>query len=228
MKSHNYDVNNSLYQRFLAHDVKTMINIHKPEHKYTNVLATPITKKRHILLLYEEQAELDRAIVTYVNDGLSRGQLCMYVTFDPLNENYYENPDLEIDDCHNNILEGNLMMMNLEIYHQCVKGGSMESFEKVKKSMLGRIRKDKCIRIIEDCAHSLLEDGYIDGCVDLENWWHQDPFSGSCICPYPKSLITKFPDETYFSTLFNSHDVIIDCKGQELTEYINLKNGYDL
>jgi MEDS: MEthanogen/methylotroph, DcmR Sensory domain len=221
--SHNHDVNNNQNHSFLPRDVQTLINIQKSEHKYTNILAHPSTNKRHILLLYEEQADLDKAIVTYLNDGLARGPLCIYVTFDTVKENCYGNSDLEIKDCQKNIAEGNLVMMNLALYRQSIQGGNMNPFEKLKKCLLEKVRKDKNIRVVEDCALSLFKDGCFEHCADLENWWHQDPFSGSYVCPYPKSLFEKFPNEVYFSTLFYFHDVIIDCNGQEVTEYTNLR-----
>ena len=103
LQPHKHDVIDKQYQSFLTQDVNTLINVHKLERKYDNVLASPTTKKKHILLLYEEQDELDKAIVTYLNDGLARGQFCIYITFKPLNENYCYNSDLEIQDCQKNM-----------------------------------------------------------------------------------------------------------------------------
>lgn len=114
LTSHKIDVIDNQSQKILDQDVRTLINIHKLENKYANVLSTPTTKKRHILLLYEEQDELDKTIITYLNDGLARGQSYIYVTFDPVKENY-ENY-LELKDCQKNIKEGNLVMINLALY----------------------------------------------------------------------------------------------------------------
>ena len=67
-------------------------------------------------------------------------------------------------------------MMNLALYRQSIQGGNMNPFEKLKKCLLEKVRKDKNIRVVEDCALSLFKDGCFEHCADLENWWHQDPF----------------------------------------------------
>jgi hypothetical protein len=103
--------------------------------------------------------------------------------------------------------------------------GNLESFNKLKEEMIFRAnqdinRKDKHIRLTADCATLLLKNKHFEECINLEDWWHEKPFDGSYVCPYPKSLLDRYPFNAFLSRLIHNHDVIIDSNGKLIHEYM--------
>lgn len=97
--------------------------------------------------------------------------------------------------------------------------GNLNSFNKLKDEIINNTKKDlnrknKYICLTADCTTLLFKNQHFNECILLEEWWHQEPFPGSYICPYPKDLVSQFPYNTYFSRLFHQDDVIIRKNGR--------------
>jgi hypothetical protein len=202
----------------------TILKIHKSVNKEANILANP--KSKHVLLLYENHDELDSSLLTYINNGLKRVELCVYASVNLMNYNHIHNFTLQINDYQKNRKEGNLLMLNLEPYYNKAVFGDMQSFEQFATYISDKnydklLNKLVCKSI--DCGSLLLKNGYFEQGIVLENWLHSKPIDGPCVCPYPKSLFDKFPNDIYYSGLFHSHDVVIDTKGREYFEDLTLK-----
>ena len=136
----------------------------------------------HILLLYDNEDERDKLAAEYINEGLKRGQLFAYASV--------MNPDIRtlnntlksrIVDFENNIREGNLLLVKLSTHYVGALAGNLEPFNTMERELTERakIRQDKHVRIVVDCAGFLYENKHFDECVELEQWWHQKPFEGS-------------------------------------------------
>lgn len=177
----------------------------------------------HILLLYDNEYERDKLVAEYINEGLKRGQLCAYASV--------MNPDIRtlnntlksrIVDFDNNIREGNLLLVKLSTHYVGALTGNLEPFDTMERELTERakIRQDKHVRIVADCAGFLYENKHFDECVELEQWWHQKPFEGSYLCPFQNSLCDKFPYNYHKYRVFGNHDIIIDERGSLIGCYI--------
>lgn len=177
----------------------------------------------HIVLLYDNEYERDKLVAEYINEGLKRGQLCAYASV--------MNPDIRtlnntlksrIVDFDNNIREGNLLLVKLSTHYVGALTGNLEPFNTMERELTERakIRQDKHVRIVADCAGFLYENKHFDECVELEQWWHQKPFEGSYLCPFQNSLCDKFPYNYHKYRVFGNHDIIIDERGSLIGCYI--------
>lgn len=228
MKSQN---NDAIVDDLLTNEVNTLIKIHSLLHTENNVLINPSSDTQHVLLLYKDKNDLEKAIVTYINEGLKRDQLCLHSSVNLVSDNQIKKFALLINDYQENKQEGNLLMLNLEPHYKQATVGNLKPFDTLVKNTINKGTQDyndglhKQIRLTLDCAGLLIKNGYFEEGVILENWWHQKPIVGSYLCCYPEDLFDKFPNNVYFSTLFNSHDAVIDSKGRKVTDYMNLKRG---
>lgn len=213
-----------------SYSLDTLVEDHNPTpESLDQFLINPISNL-HIILLYEHQSDLDDAIITYVNEGLRKGQICVHASVSLRNEDYLENFSSKITNYQENIEKGNLMIVDLAPFYINAMVGNLESFDRLKEQIINIANKDvdrvdKHVRLTADCATLLLKNKHFNECINLENWWHQKPFQGSYICPYPKSLLKEFPYEAYLSRLFQNHDVIIDSNGKLIPEYMSLRSN---
>ncbi len=189
-----------------------------------DALITPSTNM-HVILLYDKQDDLDKAVSAYINEGLKRGQICVHASVSLANEGYLENFSSQITNYQENLEKGNLIVVDLVPYYVNAMVGNLESFNKLKDEMIFKAnkdtnRKDKHIRLTADCATLLLKNKHFEECINLENWWHEKPFDGSYVCPYPKSLLDQYPFNAFLSRLIHNHDVIVDSNGKLIHEYM--------
>jgi CRISPR/Cas system-associated endoribonuclease Cas2 len=187
-----------------------------------NIIDDP-PNNEHILLLYNNEDERDKLAAKYINEGLNRGQLCVYASvMNPDTRSLNDTLKARITDFENNIKEGNLLLVKLSPHYVGALAGDLEPFNAMERELTDRakIRKDKHVRIVADCAGFLYENKHFDECVELEQWWHQKPFEGSYLCPFRNSLCDKFPYNYHKYRVFGNHDIIIDEHGSLIGCYI--------
>ena len=189
-----------------------------------NVLLDPYPNS-HIILIYENQVDLDNAVATYINEGLKRGQLCVYASVSLANEGHLENFSSQIINYQENVEKGNLVIVDLVSYYVNAMVGNLEYYDKLKEELISisqriKNRTDKCMRLTGDCATLLLKNKHLEECILVEEWWHQNPIEGFILCPYPRSLLDQFPINAYISRLIHDHDIIVDSNGKLIPEYI--------
>lgn len=187
-----------------------------------NIIDDP-PNNEHILLLYNNEVERDKLAAKYINEGLNRGQLCVYASvMNPDTRSLNDTLKAIITDFENNIKEGNLLLVKLSTHYVGALAGDLEPFNAMERELTDRakIRKDKHVRIVADCAGFLYENKHFDECVELEQWWHQKPFEGSYLCPFRNSLCDKFPYNYHKYRVFGNHDIIIDEHGSLIGCYI--------
>ena len=177
----------------------------------------------HIALLYDNEDERDTLAANYINEGLKRGQLCVYASvMDPDSENMNNTLKSKIVDFDNNIKEGNLVLIKLSSHYIGALVGDLEPFNAIERDLTdkAKIRQDKHVRSVSDCAGILFENKHFDECVELEGWWHQKPFEGSYLCPFRNSLCDKFPYNYHKYRIFGNHDIVINEHGSLIGSYI--------
>jgi CRISPR/Cas system-associated endoribonuclease Cas2 len=188
-----------------------------------NIINDP-PNNEHILLLYDNEDERDKLTAKYINEGLKHGQLCVYSSvMNPDTRTLNDTLKSRIVDFDNNIKEGNLLLVNLSTHYVGALANDLEPFNTLERELTDRakIRQDKHVRIVADCADFLYENKHFDECVELEQWWHQKPFEGSYLCPFRNSLCDKFPYNYHKYRVFGNHDIIIDEHGSLIGCYIS-------
>ena len=214
----------NISDEILSDRARTLINIDKTIHVENNILKNPTPNFQHILLLYEDENDLETSLQTYLNEGLDRDELCIHATVNLMNENYIKNFASQIEDYQKKRKESNLLMLNLQPYYKKALTENLEPFDKLAKLVSVKSRKNsrdgsyKQARMTMDCASMLFKNGYFEQCTNLEVWLHQKPFPGSYLCIYPKSMFDTFPNDIYFSTLVQCHDVVVDTNGRKVTK----------
>jgi hypothetical protein len=189
--------------------------------QYNIIVNPPIHE--HIALLYDNEYERDTLAAAYINEGLKRGQLCAYASVVNLDSVTLNNTlGSKIVDFDENIRKGNLVLIKLSSHYVEALTGNLEPFNVMERDLTekAKIRKDKHVRIVADCAGFLFENKHFDECVELEEWWHHKPFEGSYLCPFPNSLCDKFPYNYHKYRVFGNHDIIIDEHGSLIGSYI--------
>jgi len=189
-----------------------------------NELVNP-SPNSHIILLYEDQTDLDSSIAEYLNEGLRRGQLCVHASVHLSNSGYLQNFSSKIIDYEENLEKGNLVLVALAEFYIDAITENLQSFNKLKDDLTKRVRKDskrndKHVRLTADCATFLLKNKHFSQSINLETWWHEKPFEGSYVCPYPKSLLGHIPFNYYLFKLFHSHDIVIDTDKNIPLDYV--------
>jgi hypothetical protein len=189
-----------------------------------NELVNP-SPNSHIILLYEGQIDLDSAISEYINEGLTRGQLCVHASVYISNTGYLQSFSSKIIDYEENLEKGNLVIVDLAEFYIDAITENLLSFNKLKDDLTKRVREDsnrndKHVRLTADCATFLLKNKHFEQSINLEKWWHEKPFEGSYVCPYPKSLLSQIPFNYYLFKLFDSHDIVIDTDKNIPLDYI--------
>ena len=200
-------------------------NYHLLQHKSDDNFLLDPSPRAHIILIYENQVDLDNAIANYINEGLKRGQLCVYASVSLANEGHLENFSSQIINYQENVEKGNLVIVDLVSYYVNAMVGNLEYYDKLKEELISisqriKNRTDKCMRLTGDCATLLLKNKHLEECILVEEWWHQNSIEGFILCPYPRSLLDQFPINAYISRLIHDHDIIVDSNGKLIPEYI--------
>ena len=188
-----------------------------------NALLNPLTNS-NMILIYENDLDLDNAMAIYLNEGLRRGQFCVHASVSLANQGYLENFSSKIVNYHENIERGNLKLVDLATFYVNAMIGNLGSFDNLKKEIISIVKQDKNridkhIRITEDCATLLFKNKHLKECISVKEWCRGNPLGGSYLCPYPKSLLNRFPFNAHISRIIHDRDLIIDSHGKVISSY---------
>lgn len=221
-----HNKNTSINDKSLSNRSKPLIGVNNSLTYNESIFVNPSSGFQHILLLYNDKNDLNNSVNRFLNEGLRRNQICIHATVSLLDMNYIKNFVVQIENYRKNREQGNFMLLNLLPYYEKVVIGNIKYFDKLACLVLDKASKgrknesNKDIRMTLDCGSLLVKNGYFEQCISLEGWLHQKPFSGWSLCLYPQYLFEKFPNDVCFSTLFHSHDIVVDANGRRLD-----KNG---
>lgn len=214
---------------------KTLVQHHEIVRENNhNVLINP-SSKMHILLLYKNDNELDKAISTYINEGLKKGQICIYGTFLPLDDQTNKEFISSINNYKENVENGKLILIDLSSYYINAMIGNFEPFEQIIQEALDKIdkvnsndlqinqkdKKDNSMRFAGICTTLLFKNKHFEECLNLEKWWHKKQFRGSTLCVYPKELLDQYPYDIYFSEIYHNHHIVVDSNGKLIPKYMD-------
>jgi hypothetical protein len=140
----------------------------------------------HMVLLYGSQINRDRTVAYYFNQGLEKGQLCVYATIQYRDKTRLDGIASLIDKSDEHLKKGNLMFIDLAPMYVACMCGDLDPFKEAAKQLvkLVQTRQDKHIRFFGDCAGFLFHNHHFEECLQLEAWGQERPFFGSYLCGY--------------------------------------------
>ena len=165
-------------------------------------------------ITYETNIEIVRAVADYLNEGLRRGQLCVYATVRYRDDGHIEEFGSHITNFKENVENGNLLVVDLAPLYISALLGDLMPFEDARKLFVERAkdRADKHVRFVGDGTGFLFKNRHFDECAMVEEWWQEKPFEGSYLCPYEKKVFDSFHHEMHSKrAVFHAHDIIIDA-----------------
>jgi hypothetical protein len=180
---------------------------------------------QHAMLLYSNASDdEDKAAAKYVNEGLRRGYLTVYV---PINT--HDTSDLskimsEIVDYKENVNRGNLLTLDIRSFYNFALAGDMQPFDELKtmveeaiKERIASKSNDEIILVI-GVVGGLAESQKFDECLNLEKWWQkthsewlQKGLKVTIICPHSSPILDKNQFIHYKQTISSLHDITLDA-----------------
>ena len=179
----------------------------------SNLLLDP-SARQHVALLYENTQELNEAIAVYINEGLRRGQLCVYATVHYRDEGHIEHFLTLIEDGKENVEKGNLLIIDLALLYIASIVGDLTPFDDAKRLFVENVRNraDRHIRFVGDGTGFLFKNKHFDECAMVEEWWQNKPFEGSYFCPFQKQYFNAYPDSLPLKrAVISTHDVVVNA-----------------
>jgi hypothetical protein len=170
--------------------------------------------KTHIALLYDNEDGLYSAVADYLNEGLTKGELCVYASVRIRDEGHTEKIAPLIKDYHTHIENGNLLVVDLASHYISALTGDMKPFEEAKKLFVEKSqnRANKHVRFVGDGTGFLFKNKHFDVCEMIEQWWQDKPFEGSYVCPFPKEFLDSYPHKLYAKqAVLDKHDVVLEA-----------------
>jgi hypothetical protein len=176
---------------------------------------------QHMALLYRDDVNKNAAISRFINEGLSRGQLCVYGSV-LIRDNGHQDKILSlVKDGARHRSMGNLLFVDMAPIYVAAMAGDLGPFNEARDQLVQAVkdRPDKHIRFVGDCAGLLFKNRHFEECLMVEGWGQQKPFVGSYLCPYHKEFESKHPYEMHFESILSiKHDLAIDADEMKVLE----------
>jgi hypothetical protein len=180
---------------------------------------------QHAMLLYSNDSDddEDKAAAEYVNEGLRRGYLTVYLPINVHNISHQSKIVSEIMDYEENVNRGNLLTLDIRSFYNFALAGNMEPFDELKtmveeaiKERIASKSNDEII-LVMGVVGGLAEKQRFDECLNLERWWQkthsewlQKGLKVTIICPHPSSLLDKNQFIHYKQTISSLHNITLD------------------
>ena len=176
---------------------------------------------QHMALLYHDDASKNAAISRFINEGLSRGQLCVYGSVLIRDDGHQRNILSLVKDGERHKNAGNLLFVDMAPIYVAAMAGDLGPFRAARDQLVqaAKDRPDRHIRFVGDCAGLLFKNKHFEECLMVEGWGQQKPFVGSYLCPYHREFETTYPYEKHFGSILSiKHDFAIDADEMRVVE----------
>jgi hypothetical protein len=178
---------------------------------------------QHVMLLYSNDGDdEDKAAAEYVNEGLRRGYLTVYLPINVHKISHQSKIVSEIMDYEENVNRGNLLTLDIRSFYNFALAGNMQPFDELKTMVEEAIkerttskRNDEII-LVMGVVGGLAEKQKFDESLNLERWWQkthsewlQKGLKVTIICPHPSPILDKNQFIHYKQTLSSLHDITL-------------------
>jgi hypothetical protein len=181
---------------------------------------------QHAMLLYSNDSDddEDKAAAEYVNEGLRRGYLTVYLPINVHNISHQSKIVSEIMDYEENVNRGNLLTLDIRSFYNFALAGNMQPFDELK-TMLEEAIKERIVSkssdeiiLVMGVVGGLAENQKFDECLNLERWWQkthsewlQKGLKVTIMCPHPSPILDKNQFMHYKQTISSLHDITLDA-----------------
>jgi hypothetical protein len=181
---------------------------------------------QHAMLLYSNDSndDEDKAAAKYVNEGLRRGYLTVYLPINVHNIPHESKIVSEIMDYEENVNRGNLLTLDIRSFYNFALAGNMQPFDELK-TMLEEAIKERIVSkssdeiiLVMGVVGGLAENQKFDECLNLERWWQkthsewlQKGLKVTIMCPHPSPILDKNQFMHYKQTISSLHDITLDA-----------------
>lgn len=176
---------------------------------------------QHAMLLYSNDE--DKASTKYVNEGLSRGHLTVYVPINTDNNaSHISKTASEIVNYEDDVNRGNLLTLDIRSFYNFALAGGMQPFEELKimleEAIKERIVSDKNdeVIVVTGIAAGLARNQKLDESINIERWWQkthsewlQKGLKVTIICPHPSAMLDKSQFVHYKQTISSLHGITL-------------------
>ena len=156
------------------------------------------------MLLHDNQDKCNEAAIACINDGLREDQFCVYASVNIYDSSHLANLTSRITDYEQNIVNGNLSIVNLRPHYESALKGDLTPFIQLKtdleKILRQRIIEGKVgkIMVFADAACFMSQNRRFAECILLEKWWNdvhiawiKNDQNIAVICPHPSSALME-------------------------------------
>jgi hypothetical protein len=168
---------------------------------------------KHMVMLYDDEQSRDQEIIRFINEGLLKGQLCIYGTIYTRDKDYFQSLCSQIIDFDENIKKGSLLVVDFAPFYVAAMSGDLAPYKEVQSKLeaMFRDKKDLSVRYVGDATGFLFKNQHFDECVMVEQWWQKIRIKEvSTLCVYDKSLFDKYPFRYQTKKILENHDVALD------------------
>jgi hypothetical protein len=176
---------------------------------------------QHAMLLYSNDE--DKATTKYVNEGLSRGYLTVYVPINTNGTSHLSKIVSEIMNYKDDVNHGNLLTLDIRSFYNFVLAGNMQPFEELKilledaiKERIASEKNDEVI-FVSGIAGTLATNQKFDESINSEKWWQkthsewlQKGLKVTMICVHPSPISDRNQFMHYKQTISSLHDITLD------------------
>jgi hypothetical protein len=177
----------------------------------------PSSGNTHIALIYDKPEEKDAFIAQFINEGLGKGQICVYGTVRYRIQGHLEALSSKIIDYDRHIKAGNLIIIDFAPFYLSAIMGDLQPFVDAKKLFEEKLqgRKNNQIRVIGDAVELMFDNDQFDPCASLEGWWQNNFKKGITLCTYKRSSIRSYYHDIQFHRAVRAthHYVVEASKG---------------
>ena len=176
---------------------------------------------QHAMLLYSNDE--DNAATKYVNEGLSRGYLTVYVPINTNGISHLSKIVSEIMNYKDDVNHGNLLTLDIRSFYNFVLAGNMQPFEELKilledaiKERIASEKNDEVI-FVSGIAGTLATNQKFDESINSEKWWQkthsewlQKALKVTMICVHHSPISDRNQFMHYKQTITSLHDITLD------------------
>lgn len=165
-------------------------------------------------LFYDSDQQRDHEVIRFINEGLARGQLCIYGTIHAKDKEYFKTLSSRITDYEENLKKGNLLVMDFVPFYIAAMSHDLTPYKEVQKQLEKTLKEknDMKVRYVGDATGYLFKNGHFDECIIVEAWWQNVRLEVvTTLCLFQKSLMDKFPFERQKNKIINTHDVVLNA-----------------
>ena len=177
---------------------------------------------QHTMLLYSNDE--DKAFTKYVNDGLSRGHLTVYVPINTDNNaSHISKIASEIVNYEDDVNRGNLLTLDIRSFYNFALAGDLQPLEELKIMLEDAIKerivyeKNDEVIVVVGIAAGLARNQKFDESVNVEKWWQKTHsewlrkgLKVTIICPHSSAMLDKSQFVHYKQAISSLHDITLN------------------